>query len=204
MIADELRAFEADIAAEFNAGRIRAPVHLDGGSEEQLIEIFKDVKPGDWILGSWRQHYHALLAGVPPDELKAAILRGRSITLCFPSHRVLSSAIVGGVLPIAVGLGMGIKRRGGTERVWCFMGDMTAQTGLALECIVYAANNDLPVKWVVEANGKSVCTPSDEAWCEPHPFWRFWRLRLARFNSVQIYNYELSYPHSGAGTRVNF
>ncbi len=40
---ESLRAFEADIANEFNAGRIRAPIHLSGGNEQQLIDIFHDV-----------------------------------------------------------------------------------------------------------------------------------------------------------------
>ena len=96
----------------FNAAKIRAPVHLYSGNEAQMIEIFRDVKPEDWVMCSWRSHYQCLLKGVPRDQVKAEILAGRSISLCFPEYRVVSSAIVGGILPIAVGMALGIKRRG--------------------------------------------------------------------------------------------
>ena len=102
MTIEEMLAFEADIAAEFEIGRIAAPVHLAGGNESQLIEIFKGIKDEDWIACSWRSHLHALLKGVPPAELKAAIMAGRSIALCFPEYRMISSAIVGGICPIAM------------------------------------------------------------------------------------------------------
>ena len=126
MTPEELIAFESDIAAIFNAGKIRAPVHLYSGNESQMIEIFREVKPEDWVFCSWRSHYQCLLKGVPPEEVKAEILAGRSISLCFPKYRVVSSAIVTGVLPIAVGAAMGIKRRGEKARVHCFVGEMTA------------------------------------------------------------------------------
>jgi TPP-dependent pyruvate/acetoin dehydrogenase alpha subunit len=107
----DIRTFEADVAARFNAGEIRAPIHLDGGNEDQLAAYFaRSFRPGDWVCCSWRSHAKALLAGVPHKEVLAAILAGRSITLCFPEHRVISSAIVGGILPIALGLALGIKR----------------------------------------------------------------------------------------------
>ena len=67
---------------------------------------------------------------------------------------MLSSAIVTGVLPIAVGLGLGIQREGGKERVWCFLGEMTSETGSAHECIKYVQNHELPVHFVIEDNGK--------------------------------------------------
>lgn len=92
--ADELVAFEEEMATLFNAGKIRHPVHLDNGNEVQTINIYKDIHKGDWLCGSWRQHIKCLLHGVPRDELKAAILRGESMALCFPEYRVVSSAII--------------------------------------------------------------------------------------------------------------
>ena len=53
--------------------------------------------------------------GQAAEKLRAAIMAGRSIALCFPEHRVISSAIVAGIAPIAVGLAMGIKRRAQVE-----------------------------------------------------------------------------------------
>ncbi len=195
MTRDELIAFEADIAVEFNAGHIRAPIHLDGGNEDQLIEVFKNIKPTDWVFCSWRSHYKALLHGIPPAEVKAAIMAGRSITLCFPEHRFLSSAIVGGNLPIALGVALSIKRRGGSERVHAFAGDMTERTGIYRECLTYAAGHDLPIRFIVEDNGLSVCTPTYDVWGAKESWVR---------GMVHLYEYKLPYPHSGAGVRVQF
>lgn len=192
MTAQELIAFETDIAAEFNAGHIRAPVHLYDGNEEQMIEMFRSVKPNDWVCCSWRSHYQCLLKGVPPAELKTEIMAGRSIALCFPRQRIVCSAIVGGILPIAVGIAMAIKRRGGPECVHCFMGDMTFESGVAYECMKYAANHELPLRWIVEDNGKSVCTDTRAVWGLPGAPWR------------QEYSYSPKYPHAGAGRRVQF
>lgn len=197
MTAEELIAFEKDIADCFNRGQIRAPVHLEGGNEQQLISIFKSVQPEDWVCGSWRMHYKCLLKGVAPAQLKADILAGHSITLCYPEHRIISSAIVGGILPIALGLAWSIKRAGGTERVWCFLGDMTARTGMYNECWYYARGHNLPITWVVEENGLSVCTPTRQVWDDGHPpFPEAW--------GVRAYEYKLPWPHAGAGTRVQF
>jgi pyruvate dehydrogenase E1 component alpha subunit len=199
MTSEDLINFEKDIAAEFNAAKIRAPVHLYSNNEAQMIEIFKDVRPDDWVCCSWRSHYQCLLKGVPPAEVKAEIMAGRSISLCFPEHRIVSSAIVGGILPIAVGIAMGIKREGGKNRVHCFMGEMTAETGMAHECLKYCQNHGLPIRFIVEDNGKSVCTDTRVTWKSstlsfennPHPL-------------VVYYKYETHYPHAGAGQRVQF
>ena len=111
MTVDRLITFERRVAAAYDAGLIRAPVHLSGGNERQLAEYFATYyRPGDWVFGTWRSHYHALLAGVPEEELMEAILAGKSIALCFPEHRFLTSAIVGGHLSIAVGVAMAIAR----------------------------------------------------------------------------------------------
>ena len=123
MTEEELIAFEADIAREFNAGNIHAPVHLSGGNEQQLIDIFREVKSTDWVCSTHRSHYHALLKGIPPAEVKRQIMAGRSMFISSPEHRFISSAIVGGMLPIACGLAYA------GERVWCFVGDMARCTG---------------------------------------------------------------------------
>jgi TPP-dependent pyruvate/acetoin dehydrogenase alpha subunit len=199
MTADELIDFETEIADLFNAAKIRAPVHLYSGNEAQMIEIFRDVRPEDWVCCSWRSHYQCLLKGVPPEQVRAEILAGRSISLCFPEYRVVSSAIVGGILPIAVGLALGLKRQAQPGRVHCFMGDMTSETGIASECIRYSYNHGLPIRFIVEDNAKSVCTDTRQTWNQPaltyekttHPM-------------VVYYKYQTKYPHAGAGVRVQF
>lgn len=196
MTAADLIAFEEDIAAEFNAGKIRAPVHLYSGNEETMIEIFRHVKPEDWLACGWRSHYQCLLKGVPPTLLKSEIMAGRSISLCFPEQRIISSAIVGGILPIAVGIAMAVKRSGGSETVWAFVGDMTVETGIFHECYKYVTNWGLPVRFICEDNRKSVCTDTRAVWNNSGPA----PLRL----NDHVYEYETKWPHAGAGQRVQF
>jgi pyruvate dehydrogenase E1 component alpha subunit len=199
MTKNELIEFENEIAALFNTGKIRAPVHLYFGNEEQIIEIFRTIRPQDWVFCSWRSHYQCLLKGVPPAEVRDEILAGRSISLCFPEYRIYSSAIVGGILPIAVGTAMAIQRKGEDSKVFCFMGEMTAETGIAHESIKYSRNHRLPIHFIVEDNGKSVCTDTREAWNQP-------RLSFENCEDeyVSYYRYETKYPHAGAGVRVQF
>jgi len=200
MTPSELIAFEEDIAAEFNRGKIRAPVHLYFGNEEAIIEVFKKIRPQDWVLCSWRSHYQCLLKGVPADRLKAEIMAGRSISLCFPEYRIFSSAIVGGVVPIATGIALGITRSGEDARVFCFMGEMTAETGITHESVKYCRNHSLPVTWVVEDNGKSVCTDTRKTWALDSHWWE----KQPDAADVIHYKYESKYPHAGAGVRVQF
>jgi len=195
--AESLQEFERLVAADFDAGMIRAPVHLAGGNEKQLINIFDNIHEEDWVLTQWRSHYHCLLKGVPPELLRDDILSGRSITLCYPDYRILSSAIVGGVLPIAVGLALSLQRERQPGYVWVFVGDMTARTGMFHECLRYVEGHELPVNFVIEDNGKSVCTDTDQVWGKPDFSNRF-------SPHVMRYDYVLPWPHSGAGKRVQF
>lgn len=193
MNAEELKAFEADIASEFEAGNIKAPVHLAGGNESDLIEIFGRIRPQDWVLCTWRSHYHSLLKGVPADEVKAAIMAGRSIALCFPEYRVLSSALVGGICPWAVGIAYEINRRGDEERVYCFIGDMASETGIFHECEKYGFG--LPITWIIEDNGLSVVTDTKESWN---------LTTLDEQSYAMRYRYTLTRPHVGIGKFVRF
>lgn len=199
MSIEELIAFETEIADLFNAAKIPAPIHLYYGNEGEMIEVFRDVRPEDWVMCSWRSHYQCLLKGVPRAEVKAEILAGHSISLCFPKYRVVSSAIVGGIVPIAVGVALGLKRQGEGARVHCFMGDMTSETGIAHEAIKYSTNHQLPIRFIVEDNGKSVCTDTRETWNQPILTWEG-----ARHPLVTHYKYQSKYPHAGAGVRVQF
>lgn len=199
---EELIEFENDIADCFNSAMIKAPVHLYNGNEEQIIDVFKKHKIGkeDWVLCSWRSHYQCLLKGVPPKQLKEAILEGRSISLSFKEHKILCSGIVTGQLSVSLGIAVDIKRRGGKNKVYCFMGEMTSETGAAHECIKYARNHKLPIHFIIEDNGKSVCT-------DTRATWNMEKLTYEGINDdyVTYYKYKLDkYPHAGAGIRVQF
>lgn len=194
-----LQAFEEKIADLFNKGKIRSPIHLSNGSEEFLIEIFKEIKDEDWIFCSWRSHYHCLLKGVEPDYLESEIIAGRSIALCFPSHNIYSSAIVGGQIPIAVGVALSLKRSKKGGHVWCFIGDMTSETGMAQTAIRYSDKHDLPLTFIVEDNGISVLTETRKVWNSA-----ILRFEENKNSNVKSYKYKSKYPHAGAGRRVQF
>ena len=196
---DYLRKFESKMANHFNEGKIRAPVHLYHGNEDEMIEIFESIREQDWVFCSWRSHYQCLLKGVSPDRLEKEILDGHSISLCFPDHKIYSSAIVGGVLPVAVGTAMSLKLSQSNQKVYCFMGDMTSETGIAHECIKYSRCNKLPIKFIIEDNNLSVCTDTRKTW----------GLKELTYEGVDdeyiyYYKYKTIYPHAGAGVRVQF
>jgi len=196
---DSLKRFETKIADSFNSGKIKAPVHLSDGSEKELLEIFTDFKQGDWIFCSWRSHYQALLAGVPEEEVEAEIIAGRSIALCFPKYNFYSSAIVGGQIPIAVGASISIKLSDSAARVWCFVGDMTSETGMFQTALRYSEKHKLPITFVVEDNGISVLTETRRVWNSD-------TLRYEEHKNpyVRSFKYKSKYPHAGAGVRVQF
>lgn len=189
-----LIGFEKKMADHWESGRVRGPIHLSDGNEEQLIEIFKRVKSNDWVFSTWRSHYHALLKGVPSEWLEEEILAGRSITIVNNEYNFYSSAIVGGIIPIAVGVAISNKRNNIDSTVWCFVGDMTYETGIFMENYKYSKNFDLPIRFVVEDNGVSTYTPTSEAW----------GIKSEVPNDVVWYEYEKKWPHYGTGKWVVF
>ena len=196
---NQLITFEEKIAKYFNEGKIRAPIHLYSGNEDEMINIFKEIKEDDWIFCSWRSHYQCLLKGVPEEILIKEIMKGKSISLCFPEHKIYSSAIVGGSIPVAVGTAWSIKNKKNKEKVFCFMGDMTSETGIAHECIKYSINHNLPIKFIIEDNTKSVMTDTKKVW-------NIDKLTYEKNKNDKIifYKYLNKYPHAGAGKRVQF
>ena len=182
MDAASLISFEREVAARFDAGEISGPVHLNSDTQaEPLIEIFRDIKRTDWVLGTWRSHFAALLHGVPRERVMAEILAGRSMMLHFPEHRFMSSAIMGGMLPIACGLAAG------GERVWCFVGDMCSTTGAFQDAVRFAHGHQSKVTFVVEDNQLSTNTPTRSTWGW-NTLWQGWK-------NVTRYHYKRTTPH---------
>lgn len=194
----ELTLFEEDIASEFNSGKIKAPIHLYDGNESQIINVFKNINDDDWVFCTWRSHYQCLLKGVPKEQLKKDILDGKSITLCYPKYKIYSSAIVAGSIPIATGVAVDLKRKGSTNKVWCFVGDMASETGTFFENWKYSVNYDLPITYVIENNNKSVCTDTMKTWNCTNLYFK------NETRKILYYEYNSKYPHAGAGKRIQF
>ncbi len=191
---EELISFETEVKERYESGEILAPVHLAKDNEDELIEIFQYIHIDDWVFQSWRNHYHALLHGFDRQQLMDSVVAGRSMATSDNVHKFYSSAIVGGVIPIALGTAMAIKRKDLNRKVWCFIGDMTFETGVFHESYKYAKNFELPIQFVVEDNNLSVHTPTDAAW----------GVRQEVPEDVVYYRYENGYPHHGTGAWVNF
>lgn len=190
-----LEQFEKRIADHWEAGKIKGPVHLSGGNEEELIEIGKRIKSTDWVFSTWRSHYHALVKGVPSEWLEEEILAGRSITIVSEECKFYASAIVGAIIPIAVGVALANKRDGKDDKVWCFIGDMAFETGGFYEMHKYVTNYELPIVFVVEDNGVSTNTPTEATWNN---------IKRDVPSNVIWYNYEKKWPHYGTGKWVIF
>jgi TPP-dependent pyruvate/acetoin dehydrogenase alpha subunit len=205
---EELIEFETQIGLKFNSGLIKSPIHLYHGNEEQLIKIFEEIDvERDWVCCTWRNHYQALLKGIPQKTLEENILMGKSMVMNLPEYKFLCSSIVGGIPSIATGIALSIKLQGKSNKVWCFLGDMSAETGAFHEAYKYSVNNDLPVIFVIEDNSKSVCTPTGTVWKRKTPYYleeEYWGGIVSQKN-LRYYQYEnKKYPHAGAGVRVQF
>ena len=202
---EELISFETEVKERYENGEIPAPVHLSKGNEDELIEVFQYVHEDDWVYSAWRNHYHALLHGFDRQQLMDDIVEGKSMATSSNVHKFYSSAIVGGIIPIALGTAKALKMKqddalnkkyykDNRRRVWCFIGDMTFETGVFHESYKYAKNFNLPLQFVVEDNNLSVHTPTDVAW----------NVRQDVPNDIIYYRYENIYPHHGTGAWVNF
>ena len=194
MNKQDLIDFEKRVQEVYEAGEIRAPVHLSGNNEDQLIKIFEKIDKDDWVFSSWRNHYHALLHGFDSEELFNLIKEGRSMGINSVERKFYSSSIVGGTLPIALGVAQSIKLKKETNKVWCFIGDMTFETGVFHECYKFSRNFQLPIEFVVEDNNMSTNSPTDKTWGK----------KSKVPDDVYYYEYERKYPHHGTGTWVLF
>lgn len=200
LTVEDIVKFEHEIAELFQAGKIKAPIHLRAGCEQNLIHIFENVKPQDWVFGYWASHIQCLLKGVPQVELKQAILEGKSISLGFPDYRVYCSGIVGSLAGVAVGTAWGIKQQKKDETVYLFTGDMGAECGIFHEAVKYAHHFDLPIKFIVEDNSVSVMTETQKTWNREKP----WFLNTTYADKIIYFKYQNTWPHSGLGRKIAF
>lgn len=196
---ESLVAFENRIRDIFAAGDLPFLVHLAGGNEEQLIEIFGQINEGDWILGSHRSHYQYLLAGAPEAELEQEIRDGRSMFLFSKRLNFLSSSVLAGTCSIAAGIAWALKAEGSKSKVWCFLGDGGADEGHFFEAAMYVEGWDLPCTFIIEDNDRSVDTNRTDR-RGPHAETK--GLPWVGFQHVKRYHYEPAYPHGGAGLKT--
>lgn len=205
---EELIKFEREIGDTFDSGAIKAPIHLYHGNESIMIDIFKDIDiQEDWVCCTWRNHYQGLLKGIPTEILRENIISGKSMVVTLPEYKFICSSIVGGIPSIAAGIALSIKLKNKSNRVWCWVGDMSAETGAFHEAYKYSLNHNLPITFIVEDNKKSVCTPTAPIWGRETPYYleKEYTGGIVRQQNLIYYQYDNTvYPHAGAGKRVQF
>ena len=192
--------------ALWESGNLRSPVHLCGGNEVQLMNLFMVMGKDDWIFSTHRSHYHFVIAcklrGLTDDEtmarLESHIRNGNSIAIQDPEVKFRSSAILAGCCPIAVGLGMAWKRdkHNAMDRIWVFIGDGASDNGNFFEAAQYAFSQKLNIKFVIENNNYSVGTLYEDRWGTVD--------RPEYPKNVEQYRYYRTVPHVGTGKHITF
>lgn len=165
LLADmiRIRVFEERCAELYGESKIRGFLHLYIGEEAVATGVISCLQPDDAVLATYREHGHALLRGVSADSIMSEMFgkatgcsggRGGSMHLFDSATRFFGgNAIVGGHLPLAVGLGLADQMLGRTGSVTaCFFGEGAMAEGEFHEAMNLAALWNVPVLFCCENN----------------------------------------------------
>jgi pyruvate dehydrogenase E1 component alpha subunit len=168
-----IRRFEEKCAELYSAGRIRGFLHLYIGEEAVAVGAIRALAPEDAIVATYREHGHALARGIDAGRLMAEMYgkqegcsrgRGGSMHVFDAAARFYGgNAIVGGGLPLAVGLALADTMMHRTRVTACFFGDGAAAEGEFHESLNLAALWKLPVLFACENNLYAMGTRIDRA-----------------------------------------
>ena len=172
-----IRRFEDKCVELYQAQKIRGFLHLYDGEEAVSVGIMQALAPGDAVVATYREHGQAIARGIPMTALMAEMYgrlegccrgRGGSMHIFDRERRFYGgNAIVGGGLPLAVGLALGdqMQRRGALTA--CFFGEGAVDEGEFHESLNLASLWRLPVLFVCENNLYSMGTRLERAEAEP-------------------------------------
>ncbi len=179
------RFFEDKCAEMYYRGKMFGFVHLYNGQEAVSTGVIKSMRPGDdYVCSTYRDHVHALSAGVPARNVMAELFgkatgcskgRGGSMHLFSAEHRLLGGyAFIGEGIPVALGAAFQSKYRRealGDETsdqvTAAFFGDGTTNNGQFFECLNMAALWKLPIIFVVENNKWAIGMAHERATSQP-------------------------------------
>ncbi|MEL6148464.1 MAG: pyruvate dehydrogenase (acetyl-transferring) E1 component subunit alpha [Chloroflexota bacterium] len=157
-----IRELENKSAELYSAMKIRGFLHLYNGEEAIAVGVMEALEPKDRIVATYREHGQALARGISMDVIMAELYgkqegcsrgRGGSMHLFDKETNFYGgNAIVGGGLPLAVGLGLADKMRGRHSVSVCFFGDGAVAEGEFHESLNLAALWELPVLFICENN----------------------------------------------------
>jgi pyruvate dehydrogenase E1 component alpha subunit len=157
-----IRRFEERCVELYSATKIRGFLHLYIGEEAVAVGVMPHVRPEDAVVATYREHGQALARGVPMDAIMAEMF-GRQEGLCrgrggsmhlfhAPTRFYGGNAIVGGGLPLAVGLALADRLRHLAQVTVCFFGEGAIAEGEFHESLNLAALWRLPVLFCCENN----------------------------------------------------
>ncbi len=156
------RRYEEKAAEMYQLGEIGGFCHLYIGQEAVAVGAITPLREDDYVITAYREHVHALVRGMDPRAIMAELFgradgcskgKGGSMHLFDASINFLGGhAIVGGHLPLAVGVGYAIRYRDSDAVCLCFLGDSVANIGAFNESLNMAALFQLPVVFIIENN----------------------------------------------------
>ena len=179
------RFFEDKCAEMYYRGKMFGFVHLYNGQEAVSSGIIKAMRRDeDYVSSTYRDHVHALSAGVPASEVMAELFgkatgcskgRGGSMHMFSAEHRLLGGyAFVAEGIPVATGVALQTKYRreamgdaNADQVTACFFGDGACNNGQFFECLNMAALWKLPILFVVENNKWAIGMSHERATSEP-------------------------------------
>jgi acetoin:2,6-dichlorophenolindophenol oxidoreductase subunit alpha len=172
-----IRRFEEKIIDIYPEQDMKSPVHLCIGEEAIAAGVCANLNKEDYISSTHRSHGHCLAKGADPKYLYAEFYgrvtgcckgKGGSMHPAFPEIGILgTSAIVGGGIPLAVGMALASKLRSDGRISVTFFGDGAADEGSFHESMNFASLKKLPVIFVCENNFYAVNSPISAR--QPHP-----------------------------------
>ena len=167
-----IRLFEERSSEQYMLGNIRGFLHLYIGEEAIAVGAINSLMPQDYVVTHYRDHGHALAKGMDPNAVMAELFgkatgsskgKGGSMHLFDVDRRFMGGyAIVGGQLPLAVGLALASKYKGEDSLTLCFLGDGAINEGEFHESMNLASLWKLPVIFFVENNLYGMGAPVDQ------------------------------------------
>ena len=164
-----IRMVEEAIADRYKEQKMRCPVHLSIGQEAVAVGVCKAVLQSDYLVSNHRAHAHYLAKGGALQPMIAEIYgkqtgccggRGGSMHLVDRSVGMMGSTpIVGGSIPIGVGIAFASQLKGESALTVIFLGEGATEEGVFHESLNFAALKDLPVLFICENNLYSVYSP---------------------------------------------
>jgi len=166
-----IRMIEEAIADRYSEQKMRCPVHLSIGQEAVAVGVCKAALHSDYLISNHRAHAHYLAKGGDLKTMIAEICgkstgcclgRGGSMHLVDRSVGMLGcTPIVGGSLPVAVGLAFATQLKQQNQITIVFFGEGSTEEGVFAECLNFASLKNLPILFVCENNLYSVYSPLD-------------------------------------------